>query len=42
VIKREGNIAYCPQTAWINNNTVRGNITFGCDFDADRYVEVFL
>ncbi|KAA6361432.1 MAG: putative ABC transporter, partial [Streblomastix strix] len=28
-VKYDGQIAYCPQTPWINNNTVQGNITFG-------------
>ncbi|KAA6392071.1 MAG: putative ABC transporter C family member 3 [Streblomastix strix] len=35
-----GTIAYCPQTAWINNNTVRGNITFGCKYKKKKYNEV--
>ncbi|KAA6371296.1 MAG: ABC transporter ATP-binding protein, partial [Streblomastix strix] len=36
----DGSIAYCPQTAWINNNTVRGNITFGQEYNQDKYNEV--
>ncbi|KAA6391444.1 MAG: ABC transporter: Multidrug resistance-associated protein, ATP binding protein [Streblomastix strix] len=35
-----GTIAYCPQTAWINNNTIRGNITFGQEYNQDKYNEV--
>jgi ATP-binding cassette, subfamily C (CFTR/MRP), member 1 len=30
-------VAYCPQTAWISNNTLRENILFGAEFDEDRY-----
>ncbi|KAA6384714.1 MAG: ABC transporter: Multidrug resistance-associated protein, ATP binding protein, partial [Streblomastix strix] len=36
----DGTIAYCAQTAWINNNTVRGNITFGNKYIEDKYNEV--
>jgi ATP-binding cassette, subfamily C (CFTR/MRP), member 1 len=28
-----GRMAYCQQSAWIKNDTVRGNITFGKPFD---------
>ncbi|KAA6324618.1 MAG: putative ABC transporter C family member 3, partial [Streblomastix strix] len=35
-----GNIAYCPQAAWITNNTVKGNITFGSQYDEDKYKDV--
>ncbi|KAK2946450.1 Multidrug resistance-associated protein [Blattamonas nauphoetae] len=34
-----GSIAFCPQIAWINNNTVRGNITFNAAFDKEKYWE---
>ncbi|KAA6361845.1 MAG: putative ABC transporter C family member 2, partial [Streblomastix strix] len=40
IIRIDGSIAYCPQTAWINNNTIRGNITFGSGFNQKRYNEV--
>ncbi|KAG1888473.1 P-loop containing nucleoside triphosphate hydrolase protein, partial [Suillus fuscotomentosus] len=30
-------IGYCPQTAWIQNATLRDNITFGQPFEKDRY-----
>ncbi|KAA6390867.1 MAG: ABC transporter ATP-binding protein, partial [Streblomastix strix] len=40
IIRIDGSIAYCPQTAWINNNTIRGNITFGSEFNQRRYNEV--
>lgn len=32
-----GSVAYCPQTAWIQNATVRENICFGRPFDEERY-----
>ncbi|KAI0749569.1 ABC transporter [Daedaleopsis nitida] len=32
-----GSVAYCPQSAWIQNATVRENITFGRPFDEERY-----
>ncbi|KAK2960293.1 Multidrug resistance-associated protein [Blattamonas nauphoetae] len=32
-----GSIAFCPQVAWINNSTVRGNIVFGMPFDEAKY-----
>ncbi|KAI9003964.1 P-loop containing nucleoside triphosphate hydrolase protein [Hyaloraphidium curvatum] len=32
-----GKVSYAPQTAWIVNDTVRGNIVFGNDFDEERY-----
>ncbi|KAK2949702.1 Multidrug resistance-associated protein [Blattamonas nauphoetae] len=38
-IRTEGRITYCPQTPWINNNTVRGNITFNADYDEAKYNE---
>ena len=36
-VKFKGSVAYCPQSAWIQNATVRENITFGRPFDAARY-----
>lgn len=35
-----GDIAYCPQQAWIQNTTVRNNITFGEKLDQEWYNEV--
>ncbi|KAG2105828.1 ABC protein [Suillus discolor] len=32
-----GRVGYCPQTAWIQNATLRDNITFGQPFEEDRY-----
>ncbi|KAA6380220.1 MAG: ABC transporter: Multidrug resistance-associated protein, ATP binding protein, partial [Streblomastix strix] len=40
IIHVDGTIAYCPQAAWINNNTVRGNITFGNEYNEEKYNEV--
>ncbi|KAL7411550.1 ABC protein [Mrakia frigida] len=35
-----GRVAYCPQSAWIMNATVRENILFGRPFDEARYWKV--
>jgi len=35
-----GSVAYVPQTAFVLNDTVRGNILFGLPFDEARYAEV--
>lgn len=35
-----GKVAYCPQTAWIMNATVRDNILFGQPWDEARYWKV--
>ena len=32
--------AYCPQYAWIQNATIRDNITFGKEYDATFYAKV--
>ncbi|KAF9046870.1 ABC transporter [Hymenopellis radicata] len=32
-----GSVAYCPQSAWIQNATIRENICFGRPFDEKRY-----
>ncbi|KAA6399443.1 MAG: ABC transporter: Multidrug resistance-associated protein, ATP binding protein [Streblomastix strix] len=39
-VRIDGSIAYCPQIAWINNNSVRGNITFGSDYNEEKYNDV--
>ncbi|TCD64284.1 hypothetical protein EIP91_004292 [Steccherinum ochraceum] len=36
-VKFKGSVAYCPQTAWIQNATVRDNICFGRPFEEERY-----
>ncbi|KAI8822865.1 uncharacterized protein EV422DRAFT_612663 [Fimicolochytrium jonesii] len=33
-----GSLGYCPQQAWIQNASLRENITFGQPFDAQRYL----
>ncbi|CAG8701408.1 5708_t:CDS:10, partial [Dentiscutata erythropus] len=35
-----GTVGYCPQTAWIQNATLRENITFGLPFDEEKYQRV--
>lgn len=32
-----GSIAYCSQTPWIMNDTVKNNIVFGKDFSSAKY-----
>ncbi|KAK2956863.1 Multidrug resistance-associated protein [Blattamonas nauphoetae] len=39
-VRMEGRPAYCSQAAWIINDTIRGNITFGLPFDEERYRRV--
>ncbi|KAA6365038.1 MAG: putative ABC transporter family protein, partial [Streblomastix strix] len=39
-VKCNGSIAYCPQTPWINNQTIQDNIIFGNTFDEEKYNEV--
>ncbi|XP_048141042.1 ABC transporter C family member 12-like isoform X2 [Rhodamnia argentea] len=35
----QGTVAYVPQVSWIFNATVRDNILFGSEFDAERYLK---
>ncbi|CAG8815953.1 13829_t:CDS:2, partial [Racocetra persica] len=35
-----GNVGYCPQTTWIQNATLRDNITFGLPFNEEKYQQV--
>jgi ATP-binding cassette subfamily C (CFTR/MRP) protein 1 len=35
-----GSVGYCPQSAWIQNATLRDNITFGLPFDEEKYRRV--
>ncbi|CAG8704303.1 27994_t:CDS:2, partial [Dentiscutata erythropus] len=35
-----GNVGYCPQSAWIQNATLRDNITFGLPFEEKKYRQV--
>ncbi|RDB25853.1 Oligomycin resistance ATP-dependent permease YOR1 [Hypsizygus marmoreus] len=32
-----GSVAYCPQSAWIQNATIRENICFGRPFEEEKY-----
>jgi ABC-type multidrug transport system fused ATPase/permease subunit len=36
-VKFGGSVGYCPQSAWIQNATIRQNITFGRPFEEGRY-----
>jgi ABC-type multidrug transport system fused ATPase/permease subunit len=35
-----GFVSYCAQTPWVVNDTLRGNVLFGRDYDEDRYEKV--
>jgi ABC-type multidrug transport system fused ATPase/permease subunit len=35
-----GYISYCAQTPWVANDTLRGNILFGREYEEHRYDEV--
>ncbi|KAF9146110.1 hypothetical protein BG015_011694 [Linnemannia schmuckeri] len=37
VVRIRGRVAYAAQQAWIINMTLRDNITFGLDFDQEKY-----
>ncbi len=39
-VEVNGSVAYCGQTPWILNATVKDNILFGEPFDEQRYLEV--
>ncbi|KAJ7510425.1 ABC transporter [Mycena galericulata] len=32
-----GSVSYCPQSAWIQNATIRENVCFGLQFEEDKY-----
>eukprot|EP01117_Protostelium_nocturnum_P015713 TRINITY_DN6113_c0_g1_i1.p1 TRINITY_DN6113_c0_g1~~TRINITY_DN6113_c0_g1_i1.p1 ORF type:complete len:878 (-),score=276.65 TRINITY_DN6113_c0_g1_i1:12-2645(-) len=36
-VRVSGKLAYVSQQAWIKNDTVKGNILFGSEYDAKRY-----
>ena len=36
----QGNVAYVPQEAWIQNMTLRDNILFGKEYKHSRYWDV--
>lgn len=37
---RDGFISYCTQSPWVVNDTLRGNILFGREYDEERYNRV--
>jgi ATP-binding cassette subfamily C (CFTR/MRP) protein 1 len=39
-IYTQGSLAFVPQSPWIPNDTVRGNILFGSKYDAEKYAKV--
>ncbi|KAG0301922.1 hypothetical protein BGZ98_007943 [Dissophora globulifera] len=41
-VKVYGRLAYVPQTAWIINDTLRGNILFGNEFNQERYDHILM
>ena len=36
-VKICGSMSYVEQTSWIQNKTIKDNILFGSQFDADKY-----
>ena len=36
----KGTVAFVPQQAWIQNDTLRGNIMFGMEVDHGKYKKV--
>lgn len=36
-LPREKGVAYAAQESWVQNDTIRGNILFGAEYDEDRY-----
>ncbi|KAJ7662659.1 hypothetical protein DFH06DRAFT_1471446 [Mycena polygramma] len=39
-LPRGGGVAYCDQTSWVLNDTIRNNILFGTPMDEERYKKV--
>ncbi|KZP02968.1 hypothetical protein FIBSPDRAFT_769650 [Athelia psychrophila] len=39
-VKFGGSVSYCPQSAWIQNATIRENICFGRPFEPEKYWKV--
>ncbi|KAJ7041996.1 multidrug resistance-associated ABC transporter [Mycena alexandri] len=39
-LPRGGGIAYAAQQSWVQNDTIKANILFGAEFDAQRYNKV--
>ena len=40
LININGSTAYVPQQAWIQNATVKDNIMFGAEYDAEFYAQI--
>ncbi|KRX01144.1 P-loop containing nucleoside triphosphate hydrolase [Pseudocohnilembus persalinus] len=39
-IKKNGKIAYVPQTAWLQNATIKNNIIFGQEYNEEKFQKV--
>jgi ABC-type multidrug transport system fused ATPase/permease subunit len=39
-LPREDGLAYASQESWVQNETIRDNILFGAEYDAERYKQV--
>jgi ABC-type transport system involved in cytochrome bd biosynthesis fused ATPase/permease subunit len=39
-LPRSNGVAYCDQTSWVLNDTIRNNILFGTPMDEERYKKV--
>ncbi|KAJ7092446.1 P-loop containing nucleoside triphosphate hydrolase protein [Mycena belliarum] len=39
-LPREGGVAYAAQESWVQSDTIKANIVFGAEFDAERYRKV--
>ncbi|KAF9479224.1 multidrug resistance-associated ABC transporter [Pholiota conissans] len=39
-LPRSGGVAYAAQESWVQNETIRNNILFGCPYDEERYEKV--
>ncbi|KAJ7454991.1 P-loop containing nucleoside triphosphate hydrolase protein [Mycena galericulata] len=39
-LPRRDGVAYVAQESWVQSDTIKANIVFGADFDADRYKKV--
>merc|ERR1712159_163780 len=39
-VGQNGFLSYCTQSPWVVNDTLKGNILFGRDFDEQRYTDV--
>ncbi|KAJ7457047.1 P-loop containing nucleoside triphosphate hydrolase protein [Mycena latifolia] len=39
-LPRDGGVAYAAQESWVQSDTIKANIVFGAEFDAERYRKV--